>query len=158
MPGSPPEPGAAGEDADDDQVRDREDPLDEREPAREPLRVLDRERRRIVRHLGERERRIAVGADRVRRVVVDAPRPAQHSDVEVEEAARVAASDEDRDPRHHRCHRGRHPEESEHDGVRDDEDPLDEPEPPVERLLQPALEPNGIDRRLERRRAAGRLR
>ena len=91
---------AAEEDPDDDVLRDREEPpLHEHEPARQPLRVRDVEPRRVVRHVVERERRVAIGAERGVRVEGDPPRPAQHAEVEVEDAARVAAREEDREER-----------------------------------------------------------
>ena len=55
---------AAEKDADDDVVRDREEPrLHEHEAARQPLRIGDVEPRRVVGHVVERERRIAVGTE-----------------------------------------------------------------------------------------------
>ncbi len=121
---------AAEEDPDDDVVRDREQPpLHEHEAAREALGVLDVESRRVVGHVVERERRIAVRAERAVGVERDAPRPAEHSDVEVEDPARVAARDEDREERDDREHEEREPQEREHDVVRDREEPLHEPEP-----------------------------
>ena len=58
---------ASEEDPDDDVLRDREQPpLHEHEPARQPLRVRDVEPRRVVRNVVERERRVAVGAERAR--------------------------------------------------------------------------------------------
>ena len=69
--------------------------------------------------LAERERRIAIGAERAIRVVRDAPRPAEYSHVEVEDRARVARGEKDREEGHD-AHQGeRDPEEHENDVVRD---------------------------------------
>ena len=89
--------------------------------------------RRVVGHVVERERRVAVGAERAVGVEGDPPRPAQHADVEVEDASRVAAGEEDREERDDRQHEKAQPEEDEHDVVRDREEPLDEPEPAAQR-------------------------
>ena len=121
---------AAEEEPDHDVVRDREEPpLHEDEATREALRVLDVEPRGIVGHVVERERRIAVGAERAVGVEGDAPRPAEHSEVEVEDPARVAPREEDREERDDREHEEREPQEREQDVVRDREQPLHDPEP-----------------------------
>ena len=101
-------------------------------------------RRRVVGHVVERERRIAVGAERAVRVERHAPRPAEHSDVEVEDAPRVAARDEDREERDDGQHEKRQPQEREHDVVGNREDPLDEPEPTAETRVELALDADGI--------------
>ena len=75
------------EDRHHDVLRDGEQPpLDEDEPSRQPLRVVDLELRRVVRDLVQRERRVAVRAQRAVGVEDDAPRPAEHADVEVEDS------------------------------------------------------------------------
>ena len=58
--------------------------------------ILDVERGRVVGGR-EAERRVAVGAEDRRRVELDAPVPAQHADVEVEDGARVPTGEEDRE-------------------------------------------------------------
>ena len=122
--------GAADEDPDQDVLGDCEQPpLHEHEPPREPLRVRDGERRRIVGLLVERERRVAVGTQRAVRVVRDAPGPAQHADVEIEDAPRIATGEQDREEGDDRQHGEGDPEEEQHDEVRDREQPLHEPEP-----------------------------
>src|SRR5215213_979498 len=142
-------PAAAGEDRDDDEVRDGEQPpLHEHEPARERLRVGDLQPGRVVRDVGERERRVAVGPERLVGVEADAPRPAHHADVEVEQAAWVAPGEQDREEGDHRHHDERDPQEDEADHVGDDEHPLHEPQPAAERLVEIALESEWIGVRL----------
>jgi hypothetical protein len=58
-------------------------------------------------------------------------RPAQHAHLEVEDAARVAAGEQDRQERAHGPDDERDPEKHEHDEVRDQQDPLDQPPPRV---------------------------
>ena len=108
------------------------------------LRIRDLETCRIVRHVGERERRIAVGAESCVRVERNAPRPAQDAEVEVEDAAGIAPGEEDREERDHRQNEERKPEEREHDVVRDREDPLHEPQPAAQFTLELALDSDGI--------------
>src|SRR6185295_2230019 len=98
---------------------------------------------RVVGHLAERERRIAVGAERAVRVVRDTPRPAEHADVEVEEPARVALREEDREERDDRDEEERDEQEREDDVVRDREGPLDEPQPAADGLEAP-FDPDGM--------------
>ena len=139
----------ADHDPDEQVLGDREQPpLDEHEAARELPRVLDVQRRRVVRRVVERERRIPVGAERAVRVERDPPRPAEHPDVEVEDPARIPPGEEDREERDHRQYEEREPQEGQHDVVRDREQPLDEPEPPAQVGVEPALDP---DRRRRRR-------
>ena len=122
-------PGSAGEDRDDQVVRDREQPpLDEHEPARELLGIVDLQPRRVVGAVGEREGRILVGSEGAVGVEADAPRPAEHADVEVEDAAGVAAGEEDREAGDDGRDREADPEEEEDDEVRDGEQPLEEPQ------------------------------
>ena len=136
---------AAEEDPDDDVVGDgKQPPLHEHEPAREPLRVGQLERRRVL-GVVEREGRVAVGAERAVRVEHHPPRPAQHSHVEVEDPSRVAAGEEDREERDHRQHQEGQPEEEQHHEVRDRQQPLDEPEPAAQARVERATQ-------LERRR------
>ena len=59
-----------------------------------------------------------------------------HADVEVEDGARVAPREEDREERDHRQHEEREPEEREHDVVRDREQPLHEPEPAADAAVE----------------------
>ena len=111
-------------------MRDREQPpLDEDEPARELLGILDVEPRRVRRVVGKGEGRVLVRAEGAVGVEADAPRPAEDADVEVEDPAGVAAGEEDREA----CDDGREheadPEEEENDEVRDGEQPLEEPLP-----------------------------
>ena len=138
---------AAEKDPDDDVLRDREQPpLHEHEPARQPLGVRDLESRRVVRHVVEREGRVAIRAQRCVRVEGDPPRPAHDPDVEVEDRARVAPREEDREERDHGQHEERQPEEREHDVVRDRERPLHEPEPAADVGVELAFQADGIRR------------
>ena len=135
---------AADEDADHDVLRNGEQPpLDEDEPSRQALGVVDLELRRVVGHLVQREGRIAVGAERAVRVEGHTPRPAQHADVEVEDPPRIAAREEDREERDDGHDDERRPEEEEDDVVRDREQPLDEPLPAAQRAVELPLEPKG---------------
>ena len=59
--------------------------LDQGQAAGELLRVGDVEPGRVVGDVGEGERRVAVGAQRAVAVVGDPPRPAEHTDIEVED-------------------------------------------------------------------------
>ncbi len=72
---------------------------------------------------------------RVNGVADDSVCPAEHADHEVEEAAWVAAGEEDREPCDDHHDDGGEPEEDEHDVVRDREQPLDERKPAVQVLL-----------------------
>ena len=101
-------------------------------------------RRAGSRYVVERERRIAVGAQRTIGVERDPPRPAENADVEVEDASRVAAGDEDREERDDRQNEQRQPEQREHDVVRDREDPLHEPEPAAQPGVQLSLDADWI--------------
>ena len=125
------DPGApADEDPDDQVVRDgQQPPLDEHEPAREVLGVVDLEVGRVVLDLRQREGRVAVGRERAVGVVGHAPRPAQDPDVEVEDRPGVAAGEQDREERDDAEDREGHPQEGQHDEVRNREEPLDQPEP-----------------------------
>ena len=135
----------AEEDSEQDVVRDREQPpLHEHEPARESLRVSDVESGRVVGRLVERERRVAVGAQRAVRVERHAPSPAQYAEVEVENAPRVAAGEQDREEGDDREHDEGDPEEEQHDVVRNRQQPLHEPEPSAQLRIQAALEPNRV--------------
>ena len=98
--------------------------------------VGDVEPRGVVGIVGERERRIPVGAERAVGVEADAPGPAQHADVEVEEPARIAAGEQDREERDDGDDHEGEPEEREHDEVRDREEPLDQPQPAAEAVVQ----------------------
>ena len=137
--------GAAEEDPQQDVLGDREQPpLHQDEATREPLRVGDVERRRVVGCRVERERRVAVGAEGAVRVVRDAPGPAQHAEVEVEDAPRVAPGEQDREEGDDREHHEGDPEEEEHDEVRDRQQPLHEPEPAAQLRIQTTFEPNRV--------------
>ncbi len=80
----------------------------------------------------------AVGVD------ADTPRPAEDADVEGEQAARVAAGEEDREAREHGRHGEGDPEEEQHDEMRDREQPFDEPEPATDVGVELALEAKWI--------------
>ena len=86
-------------------------PLDQRQPPGQPLGVGDVQAGRVVRQRTERERRIPVRAQRCVAVVPNPPGPAQHSEVEVEQAARVATGKQDGEQRDHGQHGERDPEE-----------------------------------------------
>jgi len=89
------------EDADDEQVRDGEQPgLDQDQSTGEVLGVVDIEVGRIV-GPGQGERRVAVGTQGGVDVEPDPPIPAQDADVEVEQPARVAAGEENREAGDH---------------------------------------------------------
>ena len=141
--------GAAGEDAGDAVLRDAgsHQPISGSPAA--ALRVGDLEPRRVVGDVGEREGRVAVGAVGGEGVEAHAPRPAQHAEVEVEDPARVAAAEQQRDERDQREQDERDPEEREDEEVRHDEQPLDQPEP-ARWLLQMPFE--------SRRKRRGRMR
>src|SRR6266511_2708192 len=93
-----PERSAADEHPGDQELWNRQHPLDQRQTAQQRAWVGNVERRRIVRLRVEGERRVAVCPERAVAVVRHAPRPSQHAEVEVEDASRVAAGHEDRDP------------------------------------------------------------
>ena len=79
---------ASQEDPRDDVLRyGEEPPLHEHEAAEELVRMGDLQARRVVGHVVERERRVAVGAQRAVGVERDPPRPAENADVEVEDAS-----------------------------------------------------------------------
>ena len=115
-------------------------PLDEDESTREPFGVVDLESCGVGRVVGEREGRVRVGSERAVGVEADAPRPAEDADVEVEDPSRVTAREEDResgdDGRQHEAD----PEDDEDDEVRDREQPLEEPLPAAQRLVELAGE------------------
>ncbi len=120
-------------------MRNREKPpLDKDEPTREAFRVLDLEGGGVARIGRESERRVAVGPERSVRVEGDAPAPSQHPHVEVEERTRIAAGEEDREEGDHAHAEERDPEEGEDQEVWNREEPLDEPEPAAERLVESA--------------------
>ena len=80
--------------ADDEQVRNGQQPLDQDQAAGEVFGVRDVEFGRIV-GPGQGERRVAVGAQGGVDVEPDPPVPAQHADVEVEQRPRIAAGEQD---------------------------------------------------------------
>ena len=82
-------------------MRDGQQPLHEDQPPGQPLGIGDVQVRRVVRHVGQGERRIAVGAQGPVAVVVHAPGPAHDPDVEVEQRPRIAAGEQDREERDH---------------------------------------------------------
>ena len=146
--------GAADEDPDQDVLGDCEQPpLHEHEPPREPLRVCDGEGRRVVGLLVEREGRVAVGAQRPVRVVRDAPRPAQHADVEIEDAPRIATGEQNREEGDDREDGEGDPEEEQHDEVRNREQPLHEPEPAAQLRIEAAFESKREGRAVFHRRS-----
>src|SRR5581483_12486554 len=73
----------------------------------------------------------------------DAPRPAEDAEVEVEDPARIPAGEEQHEEHPDREYEEREPEEQQHDVVRDQEQPLDEPEPP-RRALEVPFETGGV--------------
>ena len=131
------EPRAAAEEHGDDQIlRDgQQPPLHEHEPAGQMPGVRDVERRRIVALL-QRERRVSVGSVGGEGVERHSPAPAQHTDVEVEDRARIAAGEQDREERDHAQYAEREPQEREHDVVRDHQQPLDQPQPAAEARVE----------------------
>ena len=108
------------------------------------MRIRDVEGGGIVRLLPEAERGVPVGAEGAVAVVRDPPRPAQHAEVEGEEAARVATGEEDREERRNGHDEERQPQEGQDDVVRDEQEPLHEPQPAAQRLLQPAADQDGL--------------
>jgi hypothetical protein len=113
---------ATFEEGDDDVMRDREQPpLDQDKATGQALGVGDLQARRVIRDRLKGERRVAVGAERAVRVEGDPPGPAQHTDVEIEEPARVALGEQDREEGDNADHDEGDPEEDEHDHVRDDQ-------------------------------------
>ena len=151
--------GATDEDPDQDVLGDCEQPpLHEHEPSREPLRVRDGECRRVVGLLVECERRVPVGTQRPVRVVRDAPGPAQHAEVEVEDASRVATGEQDREEGDDREHGEGDPEEEQHDEVRNREQPLHQPEPAAQLRIEAAFESKREGRAVFHRRSFRSLR
>ena len=150
LPGVPRGPGrgvggAAGEHGDDGVLRDgQQPPLDQDQAAGEPLGVGDVQRRGVVRLLVQAERRVAVGAQGTVGVVADPPRPAQHPQVEAEQRAGVAAGEQDREERDDGDDSERDPQEEQHDVVRDRQQPLDQPQPAAQRLVQAGSHLHGI--------------
>jgi hypothetical protein len=106
--------------------------------------VVDKQPGGIVGSLAEGERRVLVGRERAVAVERDAPCPAQNADVEVEDAARVAAGEEQREERHDRQDEIGEPEKDETDEVRDREQPLDEPEPAAQLRRELTFDTDGI--------------
>ena len=105
------------------------------------------ERGGIVGLLVQREGRIAVGPERPVGVEEDAPGPAQDAEVEVEDPARVAAGEEDREERDHGQDEHDAPEDEQHEVVRDHEEPLDQPEPAPDPRVELAAHRDRVDRR-----------
>jgi hypothetical protein len=103
-----------------------------------------------------RDLKIAVGAVRVEGVEPDPPRPAQDADVEVEERARIATSEEDREEGDDSDEQECDPEDDQDDVVRNREDPLDEPQPAAQLRIEPSLGPNSIANREDMRTSLGR--
>ena len=102
--GAQPQP-AADEDRQDEVVRDgQQPPLHQHQATGQPFGVGHVQVRRVVRHLGQGERRVAVGAQGAVAVVVHPPGPAQHADVEVEQRPRIAPGEQDREERDHADH------------------------------------------------------
>src|SRR5207245_2817788 len=119
--------------------------LDQDEAPREPLRVLDLQGRWVVGDGAEREGRVAICAEGVERVKADPPRPAEDTDVEVEDRAWVAAAEEDREQRDDGQEQESDPEEDEGDVMRDRQQPLDQPEPAAERRVELPFDAHRID-------------
>ena len=135
---------AAGEHADDDVLRDgQQPPFHQRQPAGQPLRVLRLQVSGISGVLGQREGRVPVGAERADRVVLHPPGPPQHAHVELEDRPRVAAGDHDRHHRHRAEHDEGQPQEGQHDVVRDHQDPFDQPQP-AGRRVQRRVHPHRV--------------
>ena len=109
--------------------------LDQDQAAGEAFGVGDVEFGRVV-GPGQRERRVAVRAEGGVGVEPDPPAPAQHADVEVEQRARVAAGEQDREAGDHRGDQERDPQERQNDVVRDGEEPLHQPHPARELRIQ----------------------
>src|SRR6266545_3929389 len=76
------------------------------------------------------ERRVLVG-DQREGVAIDPVAPPQHADHVVEQAPRIRAGEEDREPGGDDHEDGADPEKDEDDVVRNGEDPLDERQPPA---------------------------
>ena len=127
-------------------MRDRQQPpLDEHESPRQLVGILDGEPRRVGGIVGERERRIAVGAEASGEGVErDPPGPPQHPDVEVEQGPRIAAGEEHRHPGDEGEHEEGHPQEQQHDAVRDRQEPLHQPLPPRQLGVEQTIEQHGL--------------
>ena len=126
-------------------MRDRQQPpLHQHQSAGQLVGIGDLEVRGEVRALLQAERRVVVGAQPAVRVVGDPPGPAQHADVEVEDRPGVAAGEQDRDQRDDRQHDEGQPQEGQHDEVGDREQPLDQPEPPAEVVVELRVDADGI--------------
>ena len=139
-----PRPGATGEHGDDEVLRDGEQPpLDPHQAPGEALWVLHVEPGGIVSNVMEREGRVHIGPEG-EGVELDAPRPPQDPDVEVEDAPWVAAREGDGDARHDGQDGERQPQGDEHDQVWDGEEPLDQPAPAAELGVELALDHHRI--------------
>ena len=79
--------------------------------------------------IGKREGRVLVRAEGAVGVEADAPRPAEDTDVVVEDSAGIAAGEQDREAGDDGRDDEADPEEEEDDEVRDGEQPLEEPLP-----------------------------
>ena len=94
----------------------------------------------------ERERRVAVRGEE-KRVGRHAQTPASDADDEVEQRARVAAGEEDREPGDYDAHHCGQTEEHQHDVVRDRQEPLHQRQPAVELVAGvwiAKVEPHGL--------------
>jgi hypothetical protein len=122
-----------------DQVvgKGQQPPLHQHQPSGELRRVGDVESGGVVRHLGHGEGWVPVSRQRAVAVVGDPPRPPQHAQVEDEEGLRVATGDQDGEERRHGDDGEGYPEEGQDDVVRDEQEPLHEPHPATQWLLEP---------------------
>ncbi|ODA72721.1 hypothetical protein APS67_003020 [Streptomyces sp. AVP053U2] len=136
---------AAEKEAQDQVVRDgQEPPLHQDEAAGELSGVRQLPARRIAGDVGERERRIAVGAQSTVGVIGHSPIPPQYTGGEIEEGSRVAAGEENREERRHARPREGHPQEDQDDVVREGEHPFDQPQPAGQRCVEDRGQPGGV--------------
>ena len=151
----PAEPPAAAEQRDDQVLGERQQPpLDEHQAAGEVLGVLHAELRRVVGR-PQAERRVAVGSERAVGVVADPPTPPQHTDVEVEQPAWIAAREQDGEEGDDADDGEGDPQEDQHDVVRDGQQPLDQPQTSAELGIEVAGQSQRVRRRRGRTSIAG---
>src|SRR5215207_2716071 len=142
---------------DDEILRKGEQPLDQRQPTIQLLRVLEVQPFGVVGDIGESERRIPVGTQRRITVKAHPPRPPNHPDIEVEQPFRIPGREQNREEGDHGDYPEREPQENQNDVVRDQQQPLDQPQRPAG-LIKKAPHGKWVgDRRLVRGGAHGAL-
>jgi hypothetical protein len=127
--GPPPRENGGDEKAGDDQVWDRQQPgLDQDQTVGEALGVRDLQVGRVV-GASQGEWWVSVGAQGRVHVEPNPPVPPQDTDVEVEQRARVATGEQDREAGDHGGDHERDQQERQHQIVRDGQEHLSQPQP-----------------------------